>query len=514
MAWNYQSSLDRIKQHVDALQDIEVEKLVREADLEGLLSETRCRQIYGAHTYVAVSNFSRLCSDGTYAEADYKRLIQGVHIYQREVARIVEGNSIFDGLRVHFQGPKLHALFYRPIDDSEELASRALLLQLVVKDFVKNVFNPAFPHYDNFIVSAGSAIGDVIGTRNGHRGDQELLFLGGPANYAAKIIGAWGSLRVDDHLYEALPQELRDLCVSVRDGVYRIETPGDEELDDLLEHFDIHWDPDASADRVRADKVAFPLKDIDCGEADVLIDLDQLSIRNNKRVLAASLFADIAGFTRYIDNARTNDQKKAALRVLHAIRKEMAAVIKTDFGGLRVQYQGDRVQGLFHLPKDDETRIAKKAVEAAIGLQSSMEYAIKEVLPEARDVSLAIGLDFGTTLVSKLGTRGHRDRICIGEAVERAALCEERCVGGQIGITECVFEALSEELQDQFTFDETAECYVATGLTAEKAERAARATVYAGAGPVFVRSDSRGVHIRGENGPDARRITPSRSWAE
>src|SRR5438552_930210 len=61
MAWNYQNSLERIKQHVETLQDIEVEKLVREADLEGLLSETRCRQIYGAHTYVAVSNFSKLC---------------------------------------------------------------------------------------------------------------------------------------------------------------------------------------------------------------------------------------------------------------------------------------------------------------------------------------------------------------------------------------------------------------------------------------------------------------------
>ena len=35
MAWSYQSSLERIKQHVVALQDIEVEKLVREADLEG-----------------------------------------------------------------------------------------------------------------------------------------------------------------------------------------------------------------------------------------------------------------------------------------------------------------------------------------------------------------------------------------------------------------------------------------------------------------------------------------------
>src|SRR5262249_48844076 len=158
------------------------------------------------------------------------------------------------------------------------------------------------------------------------RGDRELLFLGAPANYAAKIIGPWGSLRVDNRVYESLPDELQDLCVSARDSVYRVEAPEPEELDDLLERFGIDWDPEASADRVRADKEAFPLKDIDCGDADVAIDLDQLSIRSNKRVMAASLFADVSGFTPYIDAATTKQEKKAALRVLHAIRKEMAAV--------------------------------------------------------------------------------------------------------------------------------------------------------------------------------------------
>ena len=81
-------------------------------------------------------------------------------------------------------------------------------------------------------------------------------------------------------------------------------------------------------------------------------------------------------------------------------------------------------------------------------------------------------------------------------------------------MTECVFGVLPPELQDQFTFDETAECYVAAGLTAERLERAAKAALYTGAGPVFLRSDTRGVHISAENGPDARRINPSRSWAE
>jgi hypothetical protein len=118
MSWKYRRSQERIEEHLDGLGDITVEKLVREADLHKLLSETNCREIYGAHVYLSVTNFAHLASDGLYAQDDYKRLIRAVHIYQREVARIVEDGSIFDGLRVHFQGPKLHALLYRPIDDA------------------------------------------------------------------------------------------------------------------------------------------------------------------------------------------------------------------------------------------------------------------------------------------------------------------------------------------------------------------------------------------------------------
>jgi hypothetical protein len=101
-----------------------------------------------------------------------------------------------------------------------------------------------------------------------------------------------------------------------------------------------------------------------------------------------------------------------------------------------------------------------------------------------------------------------------GEAVERAAGGEERCAGGQIGVTQSIYEALPEELQGQFTFNDTADCYVADGLIAEKAERATKAAVYASAGSVFLRSDNRGIQIGGEDDPGARRITPARSWAE
>jgi class 3 adenylate cyclase len=525
MIWDYDESLERIRHHLDDMGEIEVEKLRREADLSNLLSETKCREIYGAHVYVGVTNFAKLASEGVYSEDDYKRLIRGIHLYQREVSRIVERYEIFDGLRVHFQGPKLHAFFYRPIDDGEVLASRAVLLQLVLKDFVAHVFTPAFPDYDPFKIAGGADIGDVIGTRNGSRGDRELLFLGPAANRSAQIVGSAGRLRITSDLYDALPDDLRGVCEKVDDDLYRVKAVAQGDLDDLLEARSIGWDREESAERIKEDKKRFPLKDVSYGSANKLIDMDALSIHNNKRVLAASVYADISGFTAYVDGVETEEETKEALRVFHAIRKELATVVKIDHEGVRVQYQGDRVQALFHLPKDEEEGIATEAVEAAVGLQSSIEHSIKEALPEADDLGLAVGVDIDTTLASKLGTRGHRDRMCVGMSVENAAELEERSEGGRIAITQRVYEALPDRLSEHFSHDSEANCYVADGLTADKLDLAERATDYkagksalitaAAAGALVVGAGTAAATMAKEKDEEkkvARKIKPSPSY--
>ncbi len=58
MSWDYNISKDRIQRHLDSMGPINIEKLVRDADLETLLSETECREIFGAHVYVNVPNFA------------------------------------------------------------------------------------------------------------------------------------------------------------------------------------------------------------------------------------------------------------------------------------------------------------------------------------------------------------------------------------------------------------------------------------------------------------------------
>jgi class 3 adenylate cyclase len=516
MAWNYNTSLNRVQKHLDVLSEIEVEKLVRDADLQSLLSETCCRDIYGAHVYVDVPNFADLATMTTEGE-EYRRVIQALHIYEREVARIVEGEDIFDGVRIHFQGAKLHALFFRPIDNTAKIAARAVLLQMVLRHFACCVFNPEFPKLPDLTLSGGADIGYAIGTKNGQRGDRELLFLGAPANYAAKILTGTDALRVTAAIYEALPENLQGYFIEMEDvrlnaTVYDMSGVGIEDMDTLLEEYGIRWDREASLQRLKDDKATFPLNRIEYSDADVLIDMDALGITNNKRVLAASVFGDVSGFTAYIDKAATENKGKDALRVLHAIRKEMASIVKQDFGGVRVQFQGDRVQALFHLPKGNEKQIAERAVDTAIALQSSMELVIKKLLPEAAELGMAVGSSVGTTLVSKLGTHGHRDRICIGDAVEDAAFLQEGSAGGEIAIPSNIHQHLDKELQDLFIYNRERGSYLATNLTQEKVERARKASLFKQT--VHVAASVEGARITGQASLGSRSFAPSRSFAE
>lgn len=143
----------------------------------------------------------------------------------------------------------------------------------------------------------------------------------------------------------------------------------------------------------------------------------------------------------------------------------MSSVIQEDYAGLHIQFQGDRIQGLFHLPRNDERAIALQAVSAAIGLQSSMECTLKACLPEAEPLHLAIGVDIGETLVSRLGVWRHRDAICLGQAVEFAAELEEACGAGQIGISRRVRQALPKEICRCFPEQKGGQRFVATAAT-------------------------------------------------
>jgi hypothetical protein len=365
MSWDETRSRERIAAHLESMGQISIEDLGRQADLEALLTETRCRRIAGAHAYSEISNFPSIVSTAS-GEA-LQEAVRALHIWQRRTVAIIE--SVFDGVFVHFQGPRMHALIYRPYD-TEAQATRAVLLLLVLDDLAQSQFNARFSTLADFQLRSGCDIGTVVGTRNGVNGDRELLFVGDPANWAAKIIAGRRRITVTQRIVDALPNDIAQYVDAENEGDPRVISCTSSELAALLWKFGFAYDGPAHGDAIDNDLDALPLDEVKISGARTIVDFDSLSVRDNKLINAASIFGDIDGFTSYVAaaDAESDDSIVEALRVFAVIRKELARVVKRDYDGVRVQYQGDRTQAMVHLPEGDGTGIAEEAVRIAAAI--------------------------------------------------------------------------------------------------------------------------------------------------
>jgi len=201
MGWSYDVALDRAKQRYEDLAELVIADVVREIDFDEI-SQKNPRRVTGTHLYAGIANFTNLLRE-TDAEGAEDLLLH-LHLFAREASRIVKGD--FDGCKIHFQGPRVHALAYRPISDESAMAAKAVLTALALRHMLAE-FNEVFELTDAAVwkLAAGLDHGTAIATRNGTIGDRELLFLGSPANHAAKIISSVGGIRMTAAVKDLLP---------------------------------------------------------------------------------------------------------------------------------------------------------------------------------------------------------------------------------------------------------------------------------------------------------------------
>jgi class 3 adenylate cyclase len=174
---------------------------------------------------------------------------------------------------------------------------------------------------------------------------------------------------------------------------------------------------------------------------------------NAIRMDLASIFADVDNFTAYIDDAIATGGIAEAVANLHVIRAEMGAVLRDDFGGRKVRYIGDCVHGLLAEGSKTETDAMdtmKKSVDAAAGLRSSFELC-RQMLPGIEDLGLAIGIDYGTTPICRLGLRGDASvraaasrATCVSEAEQR------RCNGIETALGENAYRQSPASVREAF----------------------------------------------------------------
>lgn len=125
--------------------------------------------------------------DGSTAMVDNKTWQFSAEIYKTYLhcaAKIIKSE---DGVITAYDGDRIMAVFI-----GERMRSRAALAGLKLNSAVRNIINPAIKHQypqSDFVLKhvVGIDVSSIRATRTGVRGDNDLVWVGRAANYAAKL---------------------------------------------------------------------------------------------------------------------------------------------------------------------------------------------------------------------------------------------------------------------------------------------------------------------------------------
>jgi class 3 adenylate cyclase len=420
MGWKKQEATNRIKDALASCANVSVSDLVRETDLTALPLTTAYR-VTGAHIYVDIVNAAKLLdSDNSESERAHKRFLRFLHVLQRVAHTDVFSQS--DAVKVDFQNARLHFIVYRPYGSTKKRIVHAVA---VATELARMIENAGALHEElaDPIVSVGIESGVSLAVYNGTRGDRESLFVGRPANRAAKLLGASGV-----YLGEEARKELGeggDVATAMPDDI----------LDELSEEADLPFDQDDleeawNAELDEAQQAIFefsrptpPLSDL---------ALHELTPANSRRLEAAFFIGDLDGFTAFVDTSFETGREDKAVQILHVARKEFRDVLN-DFGGRKVRYVGDAIHGVLAEGFARETDLEATTTSAAVcaaAMRSSFEL-IKELEPASADLGLQIGVEVGPVSLTRLGVQGSRSACAAGRAVIQSERLQRRAAGDE-----------------------------------------------------------------------------------
>ncbi|WP_228680785.1 hypothetical protein [Myxococcus xanthus] len=171
----------------EQMDDIDLRPLTREMDLENL-GLSQARTVTGVHVYLDVTNFQSLLEARRENTAELKKLLRHLTVFQRQVERLLRQQ---DGaaVRVHFQGARLHLIVFKPYDTEEGATLARLVKAVTLVEQVRQLADMIQFHTDiHFEFEAGVDTGEAIATMNARARRRQLLFVGRPANEAAKAL--------------------------------------------------------------------------------------------------------------------------------------------------------------------------------------------------------------------------------------------------------------------------------------------------------------------------------------
>src|ERR1039457_3402106 len=372
--WKKERAPDRIGAKIKELpiNDIEIKEFVRDTDLTNLPRNVAYR-IDGVHLYADILNLSDMLHvTEVEGETCHRRTLRFLNLHYRAVHRILQS---VDAILVDFHNQRLHTVVAKPYDSEAKRVQRAVAIAQLIIDVLARTGEDA--DHPAAKVRVGIDTGKALAVNNGRRGHREPLFLGEPANHAAKRArgGTATGIYLTNKARKAIGlKEVADVDTTPLSAL-EIETSRKEaNLDVTADQIVNDWKEDLKNNPIGA----FEFKGHTPPFA--TLDIEELSVKNSRRQDAVTVYADLDGFTAYVgSNIGTETGAKRVVRTLHVLRSELDAVLHEDFQGRKVRFIGDCIHGLLVEGTAQTTDIHEKISNLTLcagGMRSSFDLAL------------------------------------------------------------------------------------------------------------------------------------------
>ncbi len=449
--WNRDRAKKRIETRMAevAVKDIEIRKYVRDTNLQDLPRNVAYR-VDGVHVYADILNLEDMLNvTATEGETCHRRTLRFLNLHYRAVHRILQK---VDALFVDFHNQRLHSVVTKPYDAESGRVHRAIAIAQLIVDVLKQTGEDA--DHPTAEVRVGIDSGNALAVSNGRRGHREPLFLGEPANHAAKRAG--GGKTVGIYLTNAARRAI-DLAEVTDPDVNPLSV---SEIQDSQKSASLSVTVDQIVSEWKADLENNPIGAFSfSGHTPPYssLDIETLSVKNSRRQDAAAVYADIDNFTKYVaENIGEDSTAKHLVRTLHVLRSELDAVLHKDFAGRKVRFIGDCVHGLLVEGTAQTTDIeatTSNMVLCAGAMRSSFDLAIEMLGDEGTDakiLGLAVGFEFGPMTVTRLGVKGDLIRCSVSRGVVQAEQEQARCTGHETAIGPKAYDNANDAVRTVF----------------------------------------------------------------
>jgi class 3 adenylate cyclase len=434
MGWSRQTAEERIKAHLRTVPAIQPGVTLRkhyesllEARKSALkLPRTSAILVDGVHIYGQLLDFESMVADGGHeTDQSHARFLRFLNIHYQIWDAVVDGDGAH---RVDYHGPRLHAIVSEPANDSREQLRRAIALAVKLAEAGRRVSQPhGFPSRIRF----GIGHGPCLALTTGRAHERDTLFLGRPANHAAKLAAA-----SDQEGIFLTPDSLEALGADTLSDI-----PGQRILKRAFVEEAVRAHRFDRIDEVANQLAMKAPSEVEFKFHRAAPPLSKLTFREltpskSVRMGLASIFADVHGFTAFVDDAIRGGSEaiKKAVTTIHVIREELNSVLKDDFGGKRVRFIGDCIHGLIAAGErqDDPAGSVKDAALCASGMKSSFSL-VQETLGGLDRLDLAVGVEYGSTPITRIGEQGEDSVRCsVSRAVVESERMQQSIEGGGI----------------------------------------------------------------------------------